>query len=100
MCRTILALLLLAACGNVNDGVAGDPDATPLPDTPDAPDAAIDAPDAPPPPAPVRAARDIAIAAGRLTGGTFTVDVQLGAIDQSRISGGVFTAFTAQPLNP
>jgi hypothetical protein len=80
---------LVAACGGVEYNPTDAGVDTPI-DEP-SPDAS------PPPPAP---GRDIAVAAGRLTGGTLTLDVQLGGVDQSRITGGVFTATTAAPLNP
>jgi hypothetical protein len=53
---------------------------------------------APPPP---HKASDIAVAAGRVSGGTLVVDVQVGAsIGPHRSTGGTVTATTAAPLNP
>jgi hypothetical protein len=69
--------LLLAGCGS---GGGGEIDASP-------PDAAP--PDASPP---VRESREIVSGGARLTGGTMTLDVQVGnAFGQGRMSGGSFT---------
>jgi len=85
MRRSIVVVALVLGCGNVTDA----PDASPGPG-PDAPVVG----NAPP-------ARELATAAGRMTGGTWTVDVQLGSLaSQSAASGGTWTARGGSPLNP
>lgn len=95
MLKTCFALCLFAACGSV----PFDPPKE-LPDDAGT-DAEVDAGDAgdpvAPPPTPGRA---ITGAAGRMTGGTWTADVQLGEVHGSRTTGGPFTTITAAPLNP
>ena len=82
----IATALVCAACGTVNDKPTTD--ATPQPDAP---------PVAPAPPA----GQELATAAGRMTGGSWTVDVNLGSVaSQSTSSGGSWTVRGGSPLNP
>ncbi len=108
MRRTTLACMLsiaaLAACGNVRQN----PDAPPGIDAQaidaDTPiidagiDSAVDAsPDAPSPPA----GQDLGAAAGRVTGATFTMDVQLGhPIGQQQIQGSTYRLEANTPIKP
>jgi len=90
MTRTVLVLLLMAAaCGNITRKGGDDgglpPDDAPL-------DAAIDAPPDMPPPPPPTEAREIVNGAGRLTGATFTLEVQVGhGFSQNTASGPTYT---------
>ena len=91
MGRLVCSLMLcLAACGNItrkqqDAGVDPPDDVRPI-------DAMIDAPMVQPPPTP---ARDIVGGAGRLTGTTFTMDVEIGIPFQPQKASG--TTHTIQP---
>jgi hypothetical protein len=81
----LVIALAIAACGDVK--------------TPPEPDAAI-APDAPPNATPVPG-RDIATATGRMTGGTWTADIHLGAVtNHTPIGGNGWSAQTTSPIHP
>jgi hypothetical protein len=83
--------IAIAACGGA---VQDKPDAAINPDV----DAGIDAPVEPAPRVPP--GRELASAAGRLTGGTWTVDIQLGSLaSQSNTSGGSWTVRGGAPLH-
>jgi hypothetical protein len=85
----LVAIVCLAACGNITrkQDDAGVRDDTRI-DTMMMVDAGIDAPPALPP----TESREIVNGAGRLTGATFTLDVQIGhGISQERASGATFT---------
>jgi hypothetical protein len=87
--RVMLLILwvALASCGAVSD---------PAPTSDAPPDTSEDAPPTPPP----SPGRELAPAAGRLVGGQWTVDVQLGsAISQSSASSGAWTIHGGAPLN-
>lgn len=84
MCLSLWALLV--SCGSVSE---------PAPASDAPPDMAPDAPAPPPSPG-----RELAPAAGRLVGGQWTVDVQLGSVvSQSSASGGALTMHGGAPLN-
>jgi len=83
-----IVFVLAAACGNVR------------PAEQPAPDSSADAVPPPPPPPPVPG-QELAVAAGHLTGGTWTVDVHLGsAINQASASGGGSTVSGGTPIHP
>ena len=95
--RAFLVSILIAVCGC--EGVeTKQEDAGVMPPMPDADAAVVDPPiDAPPPPP----GRELAPAAGRLTGGTWTVDIQLGSVvSQSTISGGSWSVRGGTPIQP
>jgi hypothetical protein len=78
--------IALASCGSVSE---------PAPATDAPPDMGVDVPAAPPSPG-----RELAPAAGRLVGGQWTVDVQLGSVvSQSSAGGGAWTMRGGVPLN-
>jgi hypothetical protein len=78
--------IALASCGSVHE---------PAPSVDAPPDMATVAP---PPPA---SGRELATAAGRLVGGQWTVDVQLGSvISQSSATSGAWTLHGGAPLHP
>jgi hypothetical protein len=86
--KRILLLLALAACSDITRET---PDA-PLPTADSSIDASvsIDAPDPPPPP--LREAREIVSGGGRLTGTTYTLDVQIGhGVQQNKATGATYT---------
>jgi hypothetical protein len=85
-----LAAALLAIAAASCDGSTAVPDADPSPDAP--------RPDAPPPAAATAPNGALAPVAGRVTGGRWTVDIQMGAAVEQRPSrqGGV-TATSAAP---
>jgi hypothetical protein len=98
MLKSCLACCLLAVgCGSV----VANPESPDGDDDIEAPDAP-GAPDTPDPPEPIapRPGRDLAVAAGRMSGGGWTVEVQLGATDQTASSGGAARMTSAHPLNP
>jgi hypothetical protein len=68
-----LALLVIAACGNITPHK---PDDAAIPH--DAADAAIDNPDASPDSAPLKEAREFVSGGTRMTGATYTLEVQVG----------------------
>ena len=79
-----LACLLVAACGSVTKG-----DADARPPDPDAPPEVDAGPDAPPPPPPTGDVRDLGPVGGRVAGGGFVLDLQLGhPFDQRAATGG------------
>jgi hypothetical protein len=89
--------LALLACGNVDN--PNETDAATAADAGADGAPAPDAPDMPPPPVPP--GRELASAAGRMSGGGWTADVQLGSLtSQSNATGGTWTAKGGAPLNP
>lgn len=92
--RVVFVLLWIAAIacnGRVLDDRVDDA-ATPGADAP------VEPPPPPPPPVP---GRELASGAGRLTGGPWTVDVQIGSVaDPSSASGEGWTVRGGAPLNP
>jgi hypothetical protein len=84
------ALLALAAC-HPSVPEAGQPDAGTVPPTPDA------MPDSQPLPPPT--AMETVSAAGHLTAGTFTLDVQLGGMTRSSASAADYGLDTAPVLH-
>jgi hypothetical protein len=86
----LLVIVCVAACGNITrkQDDAGIRDDAKIDATMMIVDAAIDAP----PPLPPTESREIVNGAGRLTGATFTMDVQIGhGVSQVRASGATFT---------
>ena len=81
--------LLLASCGGEGGGEQ--------PDAPEVPDAPVDS-EMPPPPS-QKPAGAVSAGAGRVTGGPWTVDVQIGAaIVQRPAQGGGWTTRSAAPI--
>ena len=94
--RVALLLLCLGSCGNITrkQDDAGVRDDAPRDSAPPD-DAPVDATSAP------RKGVDITNAAGRVTGGGFTVDVQLGhPIPQRPVTGGGFTVEGGAAIKP
>jgi hypothetical protein len=83
---TIVCFVLAAACGEVHS---------------DAPDAAFPPADASAPPVRPVPGRELAVAAGHVSGGTWSVDVHIGSLAaQSRTSAGTWTVRGGTPINP
>jgi hypothetical protein len=88
--RVAAVALLLAATG-----CGSDPGESP--DAPEAPDAVSDGPDAPAPTGGAPA-RGVSAGAGRVKGGRWTMDVQIGtAIEQRATRGGGWTSASGAP---
>jgi hypothetical protein len=89
---TLAVAPAIAACGGSNPPPAID--AGPAPDAPPVePDAA--------PPAAAREMREVVGAGGRVTGGSLTMDVQVGhPIAQDKVSGGTLTVEGAAVVKP
>jgi len=86
--------MAFCACGTVDNRVTG-PDTNAVDAAPDTDSGSVVEPLPPSP------GRELATAAGRLSGGSWAVDVHLGSVvDPSNASGGNWTARTGAPLNP
>jgi hypothetical protein len=87
---------LVCACSSYESPKTDDAGVVPEPDAANI-DAGIDAPAAPPP-AP---GRELAPAAGHLSGGAWAVDVHIGSVvSQSTISGGSWSVRGGTPIHP
>ena len=95
--RVLLLSIVTVVCGcSSYESPKADGGVTPEVDAPiDMPDASVQPP---PPPAP---GRELAAAAGRMTGGAWTVDVHLGSVmSQSTITGGGWSVRGGTPIQP
>jgi hypothetical protein len=91
----LLLVVVLGGCGNVQ-AIDAAPD-----DAPPTPDAGVDA--APPAPDAAQAPRavDLAGAGGRVSGGTYTFDIQIGhPTDQGSAQGGTYTIEGGAAVKP